>query len=183
MRVNAYRAWGRVAAAGAFATVVQSACILPVRLAPAVTGRVIDAESGAPLSGALVVVRIDGRYHEVLPDRELLAHVEARTDTGGHFLTAPLRKPGPSAWPFLRTEARVVAVLLDGYQCAQPKPVRPGEPLEIRLNSALDEVARRESCHPLPVRSGEAIAYMEAWRSLFPAPTKALTASDVANQR
>ena len=99
--MNAYRAWGRVAAAGAFAAVVQSACILPVRLAPAVTGRVIDAESGAPLSGALVVVRIDGRYHEVLPDRELLAHVEARTDTWGRFLTAPLRKPGPSAWQYV----------------------------------------------------------------------------------
>ncbi len=125
MRVNAYRAWGRVAAAGAFAALVQSGCMLPVRLAPAVTGRVVDAESGVPLSGALVVVRIDGRYHEVLPDREVLAHLEARTDNRGRFLTAPLRSPGLSAWPLLRTEARIVAVLLDGYQCAQPKPVRP----------------------------------------------------------
>lgn len=178
MRVKSYRAWGRVAAAGAFAAVVQSACMLPVRLAPAVTGRVIDAETGAPLSDALVVVRIDGRYHEFLPDRDLLAHLEARTDNSGRFLTAPLRSPGLSAWPLLRTEAQVVAVLLEGYQCAQPRPVRPGEPLEIRLTSALDEVARRESCHPLPVRSGEAVAYLEAWRSLFPAPSNALTASD-----
>ena len=176
--MKARRAWGGVAAAGAFAAVIQFACVLPVRLAPAVAGRVIDAGSGAPLSGALVVVRIDGRYHEVLPDRELLAHLEARTDAQGRFFTPPLRSPGISAWPLLRTEARVVAVLLDGYQCAQPRPVRPGEPLEIRLTSALDAVARRESCRPLPVRSGEAGAYREAWRSLFPAAATAPTAGD-----
>jgi hypothetical protein len=162
----------RLAAAAGFATLIliHAACVMPVRVAPAVEGVVVDQASGAPLSDALIVVRFDGRYDDVLPDRDLLGHLEARSDAQGHFRVGPLRRPGLSLWPLLRTEARVVSVLRQGYRCARPVAASRATPVEIRLAAALDPIDRRESCRPVAARSGEAKAYMAAWRALFPAP-------------
>ena len=163
------RARGRWAAASTIVALIQTACVVPIRSSPAVEGIVVDAETGRPVAGAVVVVRYDGRYHDVLPDRDVIAHEEARTDALGQFLAGPLRTFGLAVWPLLRIEARVVAVLGDGYRCARPHPVAPGEPLEIRLEPARDSLERRESCRPVSARPGEAAAYTAAWRALFPA--------------
>ena len=71
----------------------QSACLLPVRSAPGVTGRVFAQASGEPVEGALVVVRFDGRYGDQLPDREHLGHAETRTGPDGRFTIAALLPP------------------------------------------------------------------------------------------
>lgn len=147
-----------------------TACVMPVRLAPAVEGTVFDQVSGLPLPDALIVVRFDGRYDDMLPDRDLLGHLEARSDAQGRFRVGPLRRPGLSFWPLLKTEARVVAVLREGYRCARPVAVSRGNPVTIRLAPALGPIDRRESCRPVSARSGDAKAYMAAWRALFPAP-------------
>jgi hypothetical protein len=148
---------------------IHTACVMPVRLAPAVEGTVVDQVSGLPLPDALIVVRFDGRYDDMLPDRDLLGHLEARSDAQGRFRVGPLRRPGLSVWPLLRTEARVVAALREGYRCARPVAVSRGIPVKIRLAPALGPIDRRESCRPVAARSGDAKAYMAAWRALFPA--------------
>jgi hypothetical protein len=162
----------RLAAAVGLAALIliHTACVMPVRVSPAVEGTVVDQVTGAPLAEALVVVRFDGRYDDVLPDRDLLGHLEARTDSQGRFHVGPFRRSGLSVWPLLRTEARVVAVLREGYRCARPRQVSRATPVEIRLAPALDQIDRRESCRPVAARSGEAKAYMAAWRALFPGP-------------
>jgi hypothetical protein len=160
---------GRWAVASTIVALLQTACVVPIRSSPAVEGKVVDAETGRPVAGAVVVVRYDGRTHDVLPDRDVIAHEEAQSDALGQFRAGPLRSFGPALWPLLRIEARLVAVLGDGYRCARPRHIAPGEPLEIHLEPARDSLERRESCRPLSARPGEAPVYTAAWRALFPA--------------
>jgi hypothetical protein len=136
-------------------------------MGPAVRGTVVDEASGRPLPDALVVVRFDGRYDDVLPDRDLIGYQEARTDASGRFQMDRIVRPGVSAWPLLKTEARVVGVLLEGYRCAAPRRVPEDGEARIALTPALDLLDRRESCRPVTAGRGEAPAYMEAWRALF----------------
>ncbi|HXV36404.1 MAG TPA: carboxypeptidase-like regulatory domain-containing protein [Myxococcota bacterium] len=139
-----------------------------MRVAPGVEGAVVDQTSGQPIEGALVVVRFDGHYDEILPDREVLGHREARTDANGRFEIGALVEPGISAWPSFRTEARVVAVMSDGYRCPPPQPASSSESVRIAMRRALDENDRRDSCRPVPAEKDEAVGYMTAWRALYP---------------
>ncbi len=141
--------------------------LLPVRSAPGVEGRVIEAASRRPLAGAIVVVRFDGRHGDLLPDREHLGHAEVRTDADGRFRIARYFEPGVALWPFFEGEARVVSVLAEGHRCPRPRRVAGDAPLEIALAPALDAADQRESCRPVAARPGEAAAYMAAWRGLF----------------
>jgi hypothetical protein len=138
-----------------------------VKIAPAVDGQVVDQSSGKPLADAIVVVRFDGRYDDVLPDRDLIGHQEARTDASGRFRMDRLVRAGFSAWPLFRAEARVVGVMHDGYRCAAPRAVPDTGSVRIALTPALDALDRRESCRPMTAERGEATAYMDAWRTLF----------------
>ena len=147
----------------------QTGCIvLPIRIASGIEGVVVDAVTGRSVADALVVVRFDGRYGDVLPDREVLGHREARTDASGGFRVGSLVRPGLSAWPLFKTDARIVAVLKKGYRCAKPRPVRGENVVKIPLQPALDAGDQRESCRPVPANPGEAEEYMTAWRALFP---------------
>jgi hypothetical protein len=146
----------------------QSGCLLlPVRTAPGVEGRVIEAATRRPLAGALVVVRFDGRHGDLLPDREHLGHAEVRTDADGRFRIGRRFEPGVALWPFFAGEARVVSVLADGYRCPRPRKVSSEIPVEITLAPALDRADQRESCRPVAARPGEAAVYMAGWRSLY----------------
>jgi hypothetical protein len=146
---------------------LTSCVLLPVRTGPAVQGTVVDQASGQPVAGALVVVRFDGHYDDVLPDRDLIGHQEARSDAGGRFRMERLVRAGLSAWPHYKTEARVVGVMHEGYRCAAPLAVPASGSVRIELTPALDELDRRESCRPVTGARGEATAYMDAWRALF----------------
>jgi hypothetical protein len=152
---------------------LQISCVvLPVRVALGISGTVVDQASGKPVEGALVVVRFDGHYDDILPDREVLGHREAKTDARGYFSVGSMIKPGISAWPSFRTEVRVVAVMSDGYRCPRPLPISDSREVRVGLQRALDENDRRDSCRPVPAEKGEAVAYMSAWRELYPdAPT------------
>ena len=78
----------RMAALGCAAVLalLQISCVvLPVRVAPGVSGTVVDRASGKPVAGAPVVVRFDGHYDDILPDREVLGHREARTPSLIHI--------------------------------------------------------------------------------------------------
>jgi hypothetical protein len=148
---------------------LQISCVvLPVRIAPGISGTVVDQASGKPVEGALVVVRFDGHYDDILPDREVLGHRETKTDARGHFSIGSMIKPGISAWPSFRTEARVVAVMSDGYRCPRPLPITDSREIRVDLQRALDENDRRDSCRPVPAEKNEAVAYMSAWRKLYP---------------
>ena len=148
---------------------LQISCVvLPVRVALGVSGAVVDRVSGKPVKGALVVVRFEGHYDDILPDREVLGHREAKTDASGRFAIGSLIKPGISAWPTFRTEARVVAVMSDDYRCPRPQRVSDSHQVRVGLQRALDENDRRDSCSPVPAEKGEAVAYMAAWRELYP---------------
>jgi len=152
----------------------QTSCIvLPVRVAPGIEGVVVDAVSGGSVADALVVVRFDGRHGDVLPDRQVLGHRETRTDARGAFRVGSLVRTGVSAWPFYKTDARVVAVLKEGYRCAKPVSVRTQGVVKIPLQPALDDDDQRESCRPVPATPGEAESYMSEWRALFPEKQKA----------
>jgi hypothetical protein len=168
-RVPRVRGAGFLAAAALAAglLLLTSCVLLPVRTAPAVDGLVVDQASGQPVQGALVVVRFDGRYDDVLPDRDLIGHQEARSDTNGRFRMERLVRAGLSAWPHFKTEARVVGVMRAGYRCAKPQAVPESGPVRIELTPALDELDRRESCRPVTGGRGEVTAYMDAWRALF----------------
>ena len=164
----------RVAEGGGVALLVTLAlglgsCVLPVRSGQGVAGRVVDRETGAPVAGALVVVRWDGRYGDDLPDREHLGHAEARTGPDGRFELPRYTRGGLTVWPFFETEARVVGVLHPDYRCPHPVTVASSNPVEIRLAAALVVAERSESCRPLRARRGEADAYLAAWREIFPA--------------
>lgn len=169
-------------AALAFALALfQTSCVLlPVRVASGIEGVVVDAVSGKGVADALVVVRFDGRHDDVLPDREVLGHRETRTDAQGAFRVGSLVQPGVSAWPFFKTDARVVAVLKQGYRCAKPVSVRSKGVVKIPLQPALDDEDQRESCRPVPAKPGEAESYMTAWRALFPEKENA---EDAESQR
>jgi hypothetical protein len=147
---------------------LHSACLLPVKVASSVSGVVIDESSGRPVSNAVVVVRFDGYYDDVLPDRELMGHREARTDGHGRFEVGPLVQAGLNAWPMLMTEARVVGVLHEGFRCPRPQKLTPGRESRIGVTPALDRGDLRDSCRPIPAKRGEAVAYMTQWRKLFP---------------
>ncbi len=158
----------RLATALAAGLLLLTSCVvLPVRMAPAVDGLVVDQASGQPVPDALVVVRFDGRYDDVLPDRDLIGHQEARSDASGRFRMERLVRAGLSAWPHFKTEARVVGVMRAGYRCAAPQAVPDTGPVRIELTPALDELDRRESCRPVTGGRGEVTAYMDAWRTLF----------------
>lgn len=141
---------------------------MPVHMTPPVTGRVLDAETGAPVADAVVVVRYDASHGDVLPDRDLLAHREVATDGDGRFAVSRAATPGLSAWPVVRTEARVVGVIKDGYRCASPRGVSESGRVELRLTRATDEESRRTSCRPVAARPDEAPRYLAAWRALYP---------------
>jgi hypothetical protein len=147
----------------------QTSCVvLPVRVAPGAEGVVVDARTRSPIADAIVVIRFDGRHGDVLPDREVLGHREVRTDAAGRFQVASLVRPGLSAWPVYKTDARVVAVLKEGFLCGQPVSLHSSVPVRIRLEPAGDVEQQRASCSPVPAEPGEADEYMMAWRSLFP---------------
>ena len=159
----------RVAAlALAGCALLSSSCLLPLRVASSVEGVIVDAKTHRPVPNAIVVVRFDGYYDEILPDRELLGHREGRTDELGRFEIGPMVRAGINAWPLLKTEARVVGVIKDGYRCPGTRAVRSDREARIQLTPALDVEDRRDSCRPVPARPGEAGAYMTAWRQLFP---------------
>ena len=158
---------GALLLGSALVLLAQVGCLIsPVRTGPTVTGLVVDAATGKPLEGAVVVVRYDGRYNNLLPDRQVLAHLETTTDSSGRFEVGPLVKLGVAIWPMYQTEVRMASALRDGYRCARPRTVRPGRALRVTLEPALDEEDRRDSCRPVPADAGEAVAYMESWRAL-----------------
>jgi hypothetical protein len=144
-----------------------SGCLMPVRSAPGVEGRVVEAGSRRPLAGALVVVRFDGRHGNLIPDRENLGHIELRTDAEGRFRVARHFSPGLALWPYFEGEARVLSVLADGYRCSSPQKAVPGVPIVLALAPAADRRDQRASCRPVAARPGEAAAYMASWRALF----------------
>ncbi len=161
--------WPSAACVAAILVLLQTSCVvLPVRVAPGISGTVVDQVSGDPVEGAMVVVRFDGHYDDVLPDREMLGHRESTTDASGHFSVDTLIQPGLSAWPSFRTEARVVAVMRDGYRCPQLRPGPMTGDIQIGIEPALDAADRRESCRPVAAEKGEATVYMAAWRQLYP---------------
>jgi hypothetical protein len=161
--------WPTAACFAAVLVLLQTSCVvLPVRVAPGVSGKIVDQVSGDPVEGAMVVVRFDGHYDDVLPDREMLGHRESTTDASGHFSVGALIQPGLSAWPSFRTEARVVAVMRDGYRCPQLRLGRVSGDIQIAIQPALDAADRRESCRPVAAEKGEATVYMAAWRELYP---------------
>ncbi len=174
MHGNGVRALGargarRLAIATLLAGVLGlTACVvLPVRIGPTVAGQVVDQATGKPIAGAIVVVRFDGRYDDVLPDRDLIGHEEALTDASGRFQMDRIVRAGFSAWPLFKTEARVVGVMHEGYRCAAPRAAPESGLLRIALTPALDTLDRRDSCRPVTAERGEVTAYMDAWRTLF----------------
>jgi len=146
---------------------LTSCVVLPVRIGRGIEGQVVDAQSGRPVAGAIVVARFDGRYDDVLPDRDLIGHAEATTDASGRFQIDRIVRPGFSAWPLFQTEARIVSVMHEGYRCAAPRAASDTGPVRITLAPAVDALDRRDSCRPVNAERGEVTAYMDAWRALF----------------
>jgi hypothetical protein len=169
-----------LAALAAWAGLLHAGCVpVPVMHAPSVSGRVVDQVTGAPVPDAVVVVRYDARYDDLLPERDLVGHAETLSDAEGRFTAGPLNRPGLSLWPLIRVEARVVGVLAVGYRCADPVKVERGGPVEVGLAPAYDPDDRKDSCRPLAARRGEAPRYMLAWRGLHPKlPTPAQLESE-----
>ena len=145
------------------------ACVpMPVHVTPPVTGQVLDAESGAPVAGAVVVLRYDASHGDLLPDRDLLAHREAVTDAEGRFAVSRAATPGLTAWPVVQTEVRVVGVIKEGYRCASPRGVAKSGQVVLQLQPASGEQDRRASCRPVAARPSEAPRFLAAWRALYP---------------
>ena len=158
----------RLASAAALAALAASGCVpLPVIVTPAVAGHVRDAKTGQPIEGAVVVVRFDARYDDLLPDRDVIAHRELISAADGSFESGRSASAALALWPLLRTEARVVGVIADGYRCPAPRLVSQGS-VEVDLNPALDAEDRRDSCRPLGARAAEAPRYLAAWQALHP---------------
>ncbi len=146
-----------------------SACMpLPVLVTPSISGRVQDASTGKPVAGAVVVVRFDARYDDLLPDRDVIGHREVTSAADGSFALGRSAEPGLAIWPFVRTEARVVGVIADGYRCPAPRVVPAAGPLSVELTAAQDAEDRRDSCRPLGARAAEAPRYLAAWQALHP---------------
>ncbi|MGH0030096.1 MAG: carboxypeptidase-like regulatory domain-containing protein [Myxococcota bacterium] len=141
---------------------------MPVHVTPPVSGQVLDAASEAPIAGAVVVLRYDASHGELLPDRDLLGHREVVTDENGRFRVSRATTPGLNAWPVVRTEARVVGVMKDGYLCGSPRGVTASGRVVLRLERAADPETRRASCRPVAARPSEAPEYLAAWRALYP---------------
>ena len=154
--------------AGLLISILIGCVPLPVQMAGSAEGSVLDAATGRPLEGALVVIRFEGIYDEVLPESELLAHREARTGARGHFRAGPVVAPGFMPWPWLRTRARVVTVLRDGYRCAEERLVPTAGELRIALHRADNLEEQRDSCRPAPAPPGEIPRYSRAWKDLQP---------------
>ncbi len=149
------------------AALLLAGCVpLPVRLAPGVSGVVVDARSGAPLPGAVVVVRFEGSYDEVLPEREPLGHREAVADAAGRFRTPALVSRGMTAWPWLRVRARVVAAWAPEHRCASDALVTGPAPLRIALAPTADLADQRESCRAVGAPFAEIPRYTRLWRGL-----------------
>jgi hypothetical protein len=159
---------------------LQTACVMPARVASGVKGVVVDAETGDAVEGAIVVVRYDGRRGDVLPDRELLGHREAVTNPDGNFEAGAIVRAGLASWPVYKTDARVVSVIKPGYRCSTARAVREKQELRIELQPARDLADQRDSCRPVPAERGEADDYMAAWRELFPSQK---TAAELENER
>jgi len=150
-------------------TLALGACLpTPVLHAPEVGGRVVDAETGDPLVGAIVVVRYDARYEDLLPDRDLVGHAEIESDANGEFRAGPVWRFGLSLWPLVRTEARVTGVMLDGYRCPSPVAIPAAGRVQVALTRAFDPTDRRTSCRPVSATPAEAPRYLAEWRSLHP---------------
>lgn len=159
---------GRLALAAALAALASLACApLPVVVMPALTGSVRDAKTGRPVAGAVVVVRFDARYDELLPDRDVLAHREVLSAADGSFELGRSTSFRLVWWPLMRSEARVVGVIADGYRCPDPRLVSDAR-VEVALSPALDDEDRRDSCRPLGARAAEAPRYLAAWQALHP---------------
>jgi hypothetical protein len=153
----------------AAATAQLLACVpLPVSVTPPVAGTLRDAKSGQPVAGAIVVVRFDARYDELLPDRDVIAQRELVSAEDGSFELGRSAAPGVSVWPFARSEARIVGVIADGYRCPSPRVVSGGADVRIDLSPALDDDDRRDSCRPIGARATDAPRYLAAWQALHP---------------
>lgn len=137
-------------------------------LGPAVEGRVIEAQGGAPVSGAVVVVRFDLRPDPRLPERDVLGHRETETDAEGRFRLAAPTVAGLAAWSRGGAEARVVGVIRDGYRCPSPRAVPASGRVTLELESSDGLEGRRASCRPLGSAPGEAPRYQAAWQALYP---------------
>ena len=141
---------------------------MPVQRGPEFSGRVVDAATRSPLAGAIVVVRYDTRHDDLLPDRDLLGHLEVVSGQDGRFEAGPLWRLGLAFWPLVRVEARVVSVLADGYRCAGPIAVPWEGELEIELSPSDDPADRRLSCRPVAAEPVVVPRYLTAWRALHP---------------
>lgn len=163
-RGSAHRSQVRLLCA---ALAALAAGCLPIELGPIVQGRVLDAQSGAPVADAVVVVRFDLRRDERLPERDLLGHREARTDAEGRFRLAAEAGAGLSAWSQGGAEARVVGVIKEGYRCPHPRAVSASGRVTLQLELANDRDERRASCRPVGAGPGEAPSYQAAWQELY----------------
>lgn len=158
-----------VGLAGVLALLLVGCVPLPLKVAGSIEGRVVDAVSGQPVEGALVVIRFDGVYDEVLPESVPLGHREAISDSWGRFHAGPVIAPGFMAWPWLRTRAQVATVLREGYRCAAERLLpAQGETLRIPLQRALDRNEQQESCRPVAAAASEIPQYTKAWKDLHP---------------
>ena len=115
-----------------------------------------------------MVVRYDTRHDDLLPDRDLLGHLEVVSGQDGRFEAGPLWRLGLAFWPLVRVEARVVSVLADGYRCAGPIAVPWEAELEIELSPSDDPADRRLSCRPVAAEPVVVPRYVTAWRALHP---------------
>lgn len=154
--------------AASLAAVWAVGCVpLPVVPTPPVSGIVRDAQTGSPVAGAIVVVRFDARYDDLLPDRDVIAHRELTSAADGSFDQGRSASAGFSVWPLVRSEARIVGVIADGYRCPSPRVVTGGA-VELDLHPALDDDDRRDSCRPIGARAADAPQYLAAWQALHP---------------
>jgi hypothetical protein len=157
-----------LAVAASLAALWQVGCLpLPVHVTPPVAGTLRDAKTGQPVAGAIVVVRFDARYDDLLPDRDVIAHRELTSSADGSFELGRSASAGLSVWPYARSEARVVGVIASGYRCPSPRAVSGGD-VEISLSPALDDEDRRDSCRPIGARAADAPRYLAAWQALHP---------------
>jgi len=144
------------------------ACVpVPVLVTPPVKGQIKDAKTGQPVAGAVVVVRFDARYDDLLPDRDVIEHRELVSAADGSFALGRSAVATFALWPLVRSEARVVGVIADGYRCPDPQLVSDAG-VSVALTPALDDDDRRDSCRPVGAKAGEAPRYLAAWESLHP---------------